>query len=111
MSNRRWIGAALGLALCSVPLASCSRGAEQWQSGAQQPGALQWSRSAEEQLLQAIANAPANGLRPDLFLKGDLPKDGAERAKVLTDAGLRYADALARGFTDPEALFKDYTIP
>ncbi len=111
MSNRRWIGAALGLALCSVPLASCSRGAEQSQSGAQQPGALQWSRSAEEQLLQAIANAPANGLRPDLFLKGDLPKDGAERAKVLTDAGLRYADALARGFTDPEALFKDYTIP
>ena len=111
MSNRRWIGAALGLALCSVPLASCSRGDEQTQPSAQQPGALQWSRSAEQQLLEAIANAPANGLRPDLFLKGDLPKDDAARARVLTDAGLRYADALAHGYTNPKAMFKDYTIP
>lgn len=112
MSKPRWIGAALGLALFGIPLASCSRGDEQsGQSNAQRPGPLQWSQSAEQQLLEAIANAPANGLRPDLFLKGGLPQDGAERAKVLTDAGLRYADALARGYTDPKAMFKDYTIP
>ena len=112
MSHRRWIGAALGLALCSTALASCSGGDRQSnQSTAQQPGALDWSQSTEQQLLDAIATAPAHGLRPDLFLKGDLPNDGAERARLLTEAGLRYADALARGYTDPKAMFKDYTIP
>ena len=112
MTQRNWIGAALGLALCSTGLTSCSGGNKSDQSNPQQAGpALQWTRSAQKQLLDAIANAPANGLRPDLFLKGDLPKNDSERFAVLTQAALGYAEALSHGYADPKKLTKDYTIP
>ena len=112
MTQRNWIGAAVGLALCSTALVSCSGGSKSDQSKSQEAAAaLQWTHAAEKQMLDAIANAPANGLKPELFLKGDLPKDDAERAKVLTGAALRYAEALAHGYADPTKLTKDYTIP
>jgi murein L,D-transpeptidase YcbB/YkuD len=112
VTQRVWIGAALGLALCSSALLSCSAGNKSNQSDAQEAAqALEWTRSAQKQLLEAIANAPANGLRPDLFLKGDLPNDDTERFVVLTKAALGYAEALAHGYADPKKLTKDYTIP
>jgi len=112
VTQRNWIGAALGLALCSTALGSCSAGDKSNPSNAQDAAqALEWSRSAQKQLLEAIAKAPANGLRPDLFLKGDLPKDDHERFVVLTKAALGYAEALAHGYADPKKLAKDYTIP
>ena len=112
MTQRNWIGAAIGLALCSTALVSCSAGNKSDQSKSQEAAsALEWTRNAQKQLLDAIANAPANGLRPDLFLKGDLPSDDTERFAVLTQAALKYAEALAHGYADPKKVSQVYTIP
>ena len=114
MKNRKWIGAALGLALCSTALASCSvKDNQSGQANSQQPadGTLNWNSKTEKQLLEAIKQAPANGLKPELFLQGDLPKDDAQRYAALTEAGLRYAQALAHGYADPAKLIDVYTIP
>jgi murein L,D-transpeptidase YcbB/YkuD len=114
MSQNQWTGAALGLALCSTALASCSvKGDQSGQQTTEQANVpqLEWSRSAEKQLVEAIAQAPANGLKPELFLKGDLPKGDNERFGLLTKAALSYADALAHGYSDPKKLAQDYTIP
>lgn len=116
MSNKKWIGAALGLALYSTALASCSgsgnhQAKNQSGSSEAETAQLSWNKKAEKQLLDAIAQAPSNGLRPDLFLKGDLPKDDAERTATLTRAALGYAQALAHGYADPTKLSQDYTIP
>jgi murein L,D-transpeptidase YcbB/YkuD len=109
-----WIGTAVGLALSSIALPSCSKGGNpSSNAGSQQAPAqqIEWSKKAEKQLLDAIAQAPANGLKPDLFLKGDLPRDDAQRGAVLTQAALRYADALANGYIDPKKISAVYTIP
>ena len=114
MSNSKWIGTAVSLALFGVSLPSCNGGgspAAQNQAQPAEAGGLQWSKKAQAQLLEAIAGAPANGLKPDLFLKGDLPKDDQERSGVLTQAALRYAEALAHGYSDPKTLTAVYTIP
>jgi murein L,D-transpeptidase YcbB/YkuD len=107
----KWIGTAVGLALLSVALPSCSQGGNssgQTASNATQGESpqVQWSKKLEKQLRDAIAGAPANGLKPDLFLKGS-GQDGA----ALTDAALRYAEALAHGYSDPTKIFPVYTIP
>ncbi|MGN6848205.1 MAG: L,D-transpeptidase family protein [Sphingomicrobium sp.] len=67
---------------------------------------VQWSKKLEKQLRDAIAGAPANGLKPDLFLKGS-----GQYGAALTDAALRYAEALAHGYSDPTKIFPVYTIP
>ena len=107
MSNSKWIGAALGLALCSTALASCSvkndaSGGQTSEAG--QP-AVNWTNDTEKQLREAIAGAPANGLKPDLFLRG------GESGAALTDAAVKYASALANGYADPTQLHEVYTIP
>ena len=102
------IGTALGLALCGTAFVSCSNNDNSsGQPSSQQAGApeMQWTDKAEEQIRQAIANAPANGLRPDLFLKG------GEKGAALTEAALKYASALANGYSDPAKLHEVYTIP
>ena len=105
MSNSKWIGAAIGLALCSTALASCSQGTSNDGSGsaASQSG-LTLDDRAEKQIREAIAQAPAHGLKPDLFLKG------GESGEALVQAGLKYASALANGYSDPNKLFEVYTI-
>ena len=70
-----------------------------------------WDKKSEKQLLEIIAGAPANGLKPELFVPGELPKDPAEREAALTSAALNYASALARGYADPAKLTDIYTIP
>jgi murein L,D-transpeptidase YcbB/YkuD len=107
----KWIGTAAGLALFSVALPSCSQGGNSSGQASSNAGAaespqVQWNKKLEKQLREAIANAPANGLKPDLFLKGT-GQDGA----ALTDAALRYAEALAHGYSDPTKIFPVYTIP
>jgi murein L,D-transpeptidase YcbB/YkuD len=113
--KQKWIGTAIGLALSSVAFSSCEKQGNppnQNVSGAQQTTPqLAWTKKTEKQLLDAIAGAPANGLKPDLFLKGDLPKDDAERSAILTGAALRYAEALAHGYVDPKKISAIYTIP
>jgi murein L,D-transpeptidase YcbB/YkuD len=59
----------------------------------------------EQQIRDAIAGAPAHGLKPELFLKG------GESGPALVDAGLKYASALANGYSDPTKLHEVYTIP
>src|SRR5206468_5238184 len=91
-----------------VVLASCSQGANstsQGGSAAQQPASISLDSRAEADIRQAIANAPANGLKPDLFLKG------GEKGAALTEAALKYASALANGYSDPAKLHEVYTIP
>ena len=108
MSNKYWIGAALSLALCSTALSSCSvkdEGSGQGNSTATSGVSVDWNKKTEKQLREAIADAPAHGLKPDLFLKGG--EDGA----ALTDAALKYASALANGYADPSQLHEVYTIP
>jgi murein L,D-transpeptidase YcbB/YkuD len=107
----KWIGTALGLALLSVALPSCSQGGNssgQTASNGTEGGSpqVQWNKKLEKQLRDAIAGAPANGLKPDLFLKGN-GQDGP----ALTTAALRYAEALAHGYSDPTKIFPVYTIP
>jgi murein L,D-transpeptidase YcbB/YkuD len=114
MRNRA--GKALILALFSVALPSCSKSGNPFvrgDSSGQQADAsqLKWTGKAEKQLLQAIANAPANGLKPELFLKAGLPAGDGERAALLTQAALKYAAALASGYADPTKLGLVYTIP
>jgi murein L,D-transpeptidase YcbB/YkuD len=102
------IGTALGLALCTTALVSCSeQDNPSGEPASENAGApeMQWTNKAEEQVRQAIANAPANGLRPDLFLKG------GEKGAALTQAALKYASALANGYADPAKLHEVYTIP
>jgi len=106
MSNK-WIGAALSLALCSTALVSCSARDDSSSNTTGQAGgiAVDWNGQTERQLREAIAEAPANGLKPELFLKG------GERGTALTEAALKYASALANGYSDPSQLHEVYTIP
>jgi murein L,D-transpeptidase YcbB/YkuD len=111
MNKHRWTGAALGLALCSAALAGCNysnQSSNQSQAATNASAAnpeLKWTSDTEKQLRDAIANAPANGLKPELFLKG------GETGAALTDAAVRYASALANGYSDPSQLHEVYTIP
>jgi murein L,D-transpeptidase YcbB/YkuD len=110
VTQRKWIGLGLTLALCSTALASCSQGGNSSNHSANASaetanGQVSLNSKLEKQLRDAIANAPANGLKPDLFLKGN------ESGAALRDAGLRYAQALAQGYSDPTKIFPIYTIP
>jgi murein L,D-transpeptidase YcbB/YkuD len=107
MSNRKWIGAAIGLALCTTAIAACSQSETSNQPAANASGdasGLTFDQKAEQQLREAIAQAPAHGLKPELFLKG------GETGDALVQAGLKYASALANGFSDPAKLHEVYTI-
>jgi murein L,D-transpeptidase YcbB/YkuD len=111
MSNNQWIGTALGLVLCSAALAGCnysSQSSNETQTTANASTSEidgTWKSNTEQQLREAIANAPANGLKPDLFLRG------GEKGAALTQAALKYASALANGYADPTQLHEVYTIP
>ncbi len=110
MKKHYWIGSALGLALYSVTLASCSGGnqliATDGNASASSDGqAIALKSSDEKQIRDAIAQAPQHGLRSDLFLKG------GESGPALAQAALKYASALANGYSDPKKLFEVYTIP
>ena len=73
MTQRKWIGKALALALLSTAIAACSVSNSSNQSegnaAAEQSG-IALDSNAEQQIRDAIANAPSHGLKPDLFLKG-----------------------------------------
>jgi murein L,D-transpeptidase YcbB/YkuD len=118
------IGKAVALALLSVSLSSCGNSnrveaeaikgqakeevrafyeARDWQTA--------WDGKSEKQLIEIIDGAPAHGLKRELFLKGELPDDRGDREIALTTAALRYASALARGYSDPAKLNEVYTLP
>src|SRR5690348_17629204 len=103
VKNSKWIGTALGLALCTAVLPACSRGqtnSNQAETNAAAPSGLRLDNKAEKDIREAIAGATAHGLRPDLFLKG------GESGEGLAQAALKYASALANGYSDPKKLFE-----
>ena len=78
--------------------------ARQWQAA--------WDGKNEKALTEIIGGGMAHGLKPSLFLREEaLPENKASREIMLTKAALRYADALARGYSDPKKLSEIYTIP
>jgi len=100
-------GKALILALFTVVLPACNQaGNPPNQTAAATTAApeLTLDSKASRQLREAIAQAPANGLRPELFLKGG--EDGA----ALAQAAANYASALANGYADPVKLHDVYTV-
>ena len=102
------IGPALALALSTTALVACSQGGSSNQnaSSTAQPSGITLSGKAEKQIRDAITNgAPANGLKPELFLQG------GETGEALAQAALKYASALADGYSDPTQLHEVYTIP
>ncbi len=106
----KWAGKPLILALCIVVLPACGNAARDPssnQSGPAEPSrpSIDWNAKAEQQLREAIAGAPAHGLKSELFLKG------GEQGEALTAAALNYASALANGYADPGKLHEVYTIP
>ena len=109
--NSKWIGTAVSLALCTAALTACSNSgnsSNQPVANASAPNGspkVQWNSKLASQLREIIANAPQNGLKPSLFLKGN------EQGAQLTNAALRYADALAHGFVDPTKISQVYTVP
>ncbi|HEV8407987.1 MAG TPA: L,D-transpeptidase family protein, partial [Sphingomicrobium sp.] len=108
----KWIGTALGLALCIAVSPACSKAPDNSSQPASNavapspPLQVQWNGKLKKQLREIIANAPANGLKPELFLQGDTQDDA-----TLTQAALKYAEALSRGYSDPKKIYPVYTIP
>ena len=109
VTKSKWIGTALGLALCTAVLPACSRGENSSNqsdvNASAEPSGLTLDQKAERDIRDAIAGAPAHGLKPDLFLKG------GESGEGLAQGALKYASALANGYTDPNKLHEVYTIP
>lgn len=125
------IGKAFCLALLSVTLATCSNGSGDGPAGdrgfqvsrsdvdgpqarafyAARGWAAAWNDEAAGQLQEALAKAPAHGLKTKTFLPSLLPEDAGQRELALTRAALTYASALASGFVDPKSLGNIYTIP
>jgi len=120
------LGKAVALALLSVSLSACGNlfsdqidakalGAEAssdvrafYQARQWQPA---WDGKSEKQLADILDGAPLHGLKRELFLKGEIPKDGDEREAALTRAALRYASALATGYSDPKKVNSEvYTL-
>jgi murein L,D-transpeptidase YcbB/YkuD len=68
-----------------------------------------WSGPPRAELVASLAEAPSQGLDPGAFA---LPEtDPAQGDILLTDAFLRYAQALARGRVSPGDFEKDYRMP
>jgi murein L,D-transpeptidase YcbB/YkuD len=119
-------GRAIGLALFSVLLATCGdsgssnidigelkkvEGPQERAFYEARAWAAAWDDDGADELQQALANAPAHGLRGDMFLPARLPDDATARELALTRAALGYASALASGYVDPKSLGNIYTIP
>jgi len=108
MTQSKWIGRALSLALCTAAITACSQAGPTNQSDVDaSSGAadITLNQKDEQQIREAIAGAPAHGLKPELFLKG------GESGPALVSAALKYANALANGYSDPKKLHEVYTIP
>src|SRR4029079_16575385 len=99
----------MSCALCAAAMTACSGGgsssnANDANASADASG-ISLSNKDEQQIRDAIAAAPAHGLKPELFL------NGGESGPALVSAALKYASALANGYSDPTKLHEVYTIP
>lgn len=85
------------------PLAGSFYQARDWVSA--------WDEVAANDLQEALAGAPAHGLRTNMFLSSPVPDDATRRDLALTEAAVRCASALSSGYVDPKSLGNIYTIP
>ena len=71
-----------------------------------------WTSEAEASLNAALGAADRHGLRPEDY-RAPLAtaREGAAREAALSLAAISYAEALARGRTDPTQLHRIYEIP
>lgn len=78
--------------------------ARQWQAA--------WNEERGAALTQTLQGAVRHGLDPAMFA-GEISSggDAVTREVAMTRAALSYADALARGRTDPARLVDVYTLP
>lgn len=99
--------AALALTACNnnAPTVSNDTGSQV------DPGTSLSDKDLEKQVMAALNDAPKNGLTKDLFLKADLPAQGAGRRQALLVAARDYASALANGKVDPTKVRDVYTVP
>jgi murein L,D-transpeptidase YcbB/YkuD len=99
----------------ALALAACgNNGPASGNSGQPAPGeiAIQVSdKDLERQVMAALEDAPMHGLTKDLFLKGGLPADQAQRRSALLRIASDYASALATGRVDPTKIRDVYTVP
>jgi murein L,D-transpeptidase YcbB/YkuD len=98
--------AALALAACSNGPANTGN-----DTGAALDASKVDDKSLEQQVMGALDDAPKHGLTKDLFLKGALPSDKAQRRSVLEKAANEFASALAMGRVDPAKIRDVYTVP
>ena len=71
-----------------------------------------WTRQSEEELIRAIGGAEQHGLDKSTFLAPvQQAGSGAAHDAALSLAALGYAEALARGRTDPARIRPPYTLP
>ena len=74
------------------------------------PGTEVSDKDLESRVMAALDEAPRHGLTKDLFVKADLPGEGADRRQALLAMVKDYASALADGKTDPTKIRDVYTI-
>lgn len=104
----------LFLSAAALALTACNSGQSSATSdtGAQvDPGTNVSDKDLEKQVMAALDDAPKNGLTKDLFVKADLPAQGAARRQALLVAVKAYASALANGKVDPTKVRDVYTVP
>lgn len=97
----------------ALSLVACSNGpADNGKGQAASQSSIQISdKDLEKQIMAALDDAPKHGLTKDLFLKGDLPADQAQRRSTLVKIATDYASALAVGRVDPAKIRDVYTVP
>lgn len=97
----------------ALALAACDNSASRSNGGGAESGisADVDDNSLEEQVMAALADAPKHGLTKDLFVKGELPSDGAQKRDELLRIARDYASALAMGKVDPAKVSEVYTVP
>jgi murein L,D-transpeptidase YcbB/YkuD len=95
---------------CEVKTAESSEAAKSGAAAAPSGQAAGWSADTAKQLRTAIDGRAAHGLDHQNFAAGGAPGTPDGDA-ALTKAALAYADALARGATDPTKLYDVYNVP
>jgi murein L,D-transpeptidase YcbB/YkuD len=109
VTHQHLLARSIALALATSALAACQQASNSNQNasaGGEQASGITLHQNEEKQIRDAITNgAPLNGLKPDLFLKG------GESGEALVQGALKYASALANGYSDPAKLHEVYTIP
>lgn len=71
-----------------------------------------WTPEAERELVAALGDAQRHALDKSAFLRASAsPPSPAARDAALSLAALSYAEALARGRSDPARLSEIYTVP